>query len=131
MKKLRCEASRTKSRLMKKHEAKMKHLRRKYRTNEEEKIDKIPDSIADLKLERLSIFNKKKYEEKKTVEYDVEIIGKVTLSYNEQQILKLPPKFAVEENLPEEGLDLDKELPYAKARKTISKEEEEKQRMKE
>ena len=126
VKKLRCEASRTKSRLMKKHEAKMKHLRRKYRTDEEEKIDKIPDSIADLKLERLSIFNKKKYEEKKTVEYDVQIIGKVTLSYNEQQILKLPPKFAVEENLPEEGLALDEELSYAKARMTISKEEEEK-----
>ena len=104
VKKMRCEAARSKSRLMKKHEAKMKHLRRKYRTNEEDKIDKIPDSIADLKLERLSIFNKKKYDEKKKIEYDVEIIGDVTLSYNEQQILKLPPKFAVEENLPDEGL---------------------------
>jgi hypothetical protein len=88
--------------------------------------DKIPDSIAHLKLERLSIFNKKKYDEKKKLEYDVEIIGDVTLSYNEQQILKLPPKFAVEENLPEKGLALDEELSISKARMTISKEEEEK-----
>ena len=41
-------------------------------------------------------------------------------------ILRLPPKFAIEENLPEEGLALDEELAYAKARMTISKEEEEK-----
>ena len=45
----------------------MKHLRRKYRTDEEKKIDKIPDSIADLDLDRLSIFNKKKYEDKKSM----------------------------------------------------------------
>ena len=101
VKKMRCEAGRAKSRLMRKHEAKMKHLRRKYRTNEEDKIDKIPDSIADLKLEGLSIFNKKKYDEKKKIEYDVEIIGGATLGPNEMQILKLPLKFAVEENLSE------------------------------
>ena len=41
-------------------------------------------------------------------------------------ILRLPPKFAIEENLPEEGLAMDEELAFAKAIMTISKEEEEK-----
>ena len=38
-------------------------------------------------------------------------------------ILNLPSKFAIEENLPEEGLALDEELAYAKTRMTIAKEE--------
>ena len=65
VKNLRKEAARTKSTLMKKYEEKMKHLRRKFRTSEEEKTDKIPDSIKDLNLEKLSIFSKKKYDDKK------------------------------------------------------------------
>ena len=35
-------------------------------------------------------------------------------------------KFAIEENLPEEGLALDEELAYVKTRMTITKEEGEK-----
>ena len=104
----------------------MKHLRRKYRTSEEEKIDQIPDSMKDLNLERLSIFNKKKYEQILITECEAEVIGDLELTDNERLILRLPQKFAIEENLPAEGLALDEELAYAKARMTISKEEEEK-----
>ena len=57
MKKLRQEAARRKATQMKKYEDKMKHLRRKYRTNEEEKVDKIPEAMRDLNLSKLSIFN--------------------------------------------------------------------------
>ena len=59
-------------------------------------------------------------------DYEVEVIGDVDLSENEKMILRLPPKFAIEENLPEGGLDLDEELAYGKARMTINKEEDEK-----
>ena len=126
VKNLRQEAARTKSFQMKKYEDKMKHLRKKYRTGEEEKVDKIPESIEDLKLENLSIFRKEKYEEKVVVEYEVDIIGNIELTDNERQILRLPPNFSIEENLPLEGMALDKEMAYAKARMTIAKEEEEK-----
>ena len=74
-------------------------------------------------MENLSIFSKKRFDDKKTYEYEVETIGEVTLTNNERMILRLPPKFAVEENLPAEGLALDEEMGFAKARMTICKEE--------
>ena len=55
--------------------------------------------------------------------YEAEIIGEIELTNNERLILNLPPKFAIEENLPEEGLAMDEELSYAKTRMTIEKEE--------
>ena len=42
-------------------------------------------------------------------------------------ILRLPPKFSVEENLPTEGLAWEGEMSYAKARMTLKKEEEDKE----
>ena len=48
IKKLRQDVGRHKVMIMKKHEDKLKNLRKKYRKGEEEKIDKIPDSIKDL-----------------------------------------------------------------------------------
>ena len=71
-----------------------------------------------LNLENLTIFNKKKFEEKKVTIYEVELIGEIELTGNERLILNLPPKFAIEENLPE-----DEELAYAKTRMTIEKDE--------
>ena len=125
MKILRLEAARRKSTMMKKNEAKLKHLRKRFRTSEEEMIDRVPDSMKDLYLEKLSIFNSKKHDDIETIEYEVEVIGELELTNNERLILRLPPKFAIEENLPPEGLALDQELSYAKARMTIAKEEEE------
>ena len=126
VKKLRQEAARSKVTLMKKHEGKLKHLRRKYRTSEEAGIDKIPDSIKDLNLENLSIFDKEKFDAKPIVEYETEVIGELELTNNERLILKLPPNFAIEENLPTEGMAMDEELAYAKARITLKKEQDEK-----
>jgi hypothetical protein len=56
----------------------------------------------------------------------VEIVGDVILTDNERIVLRLPPKFAIEENLSEDGLALDEELAFANARMTINKGEEEK-----
>ena len=126
VKKLRQEAAKSKSTIMKKYEQKLKHLRRKFRTSEEDKINKVPDSIADLKLENLSVFNKKKFDDIEIVEYETEVIGDIVLTDNERKILRLPPKFSIEDNLPPEGLALEVEMANAKCRMTIRKEEEEK-----
>ena len=126
IKNLRTEAARRKKTVMTKYEDKLTHLRKKYRIGEEEKIDNIPESIKDLKLNNLSIFNKKKFEEIKTIEYETEVLGDLELSVKERMILRLPPKFAIEENLPPGGLSLDEELGFAKARMTLKKEQDEK-----
>ena len=123
VKKMRQEASRAKSSMMKKQEEKLKHLRRKYRKTEESKIDTVPKVLEDLKIENLSIFSKKKYDDKEVISYETQVIGEIELSDNERMILRLPPKFSIEENLPAEGLAHDEELATAKTRMTISKEE--------
>ena len=43
---------------MKKYESKMKHLRKKYRDNEEEKLKKVPEVLEGLGVEGLTIFDK-------------------------------------------------------------------------
>ena len=85
----------------------MKHLRKKYCDNEEEKLKKVPEALEGLGMEGLTVFDKKQLEAVQIWDYEVEIIGDLELSENERMILKLPPKFAVEENLPEDGLSLD------------------------
>ena len=79
VKKLRCEAARRKKTVMKKYEEKLYHLRKKFRISEEEKVDTVPEAIQDMKLEKLSIFNRQKYEEIATIEYETEILGDVEL----------------------------------------------------
>jgi hypothetical protein len=96
------------------------------RKNEEEKVDKIPESLKNLGLEELSIFSKKKYEDKPVEHYEPEIIGEIDLHDHERLILMLPPKFSIEENLPKDGLVIEEEMAYAKIRMTINKEVEEK-----
>ena len=125
IKKLRQDAGRHKVIIMKKHEEKLKHLRKKYRNDEEEKVNKIPDSMVDLGLEELSIFSKQVYEEKPVKNYEPEIIGDIELHENVRRILMLPPKFSIEENLPKDGLSLEEEMGYAKTRITLNKEADE------
>ena len=124
MKKLRQEAGRHKVMIMKKNENKLKNLQRKYRKSEEEKVDKIPEAMKNLGLEKLSVFSKERYEEKPVKQYEPEIIGEIDphLHDNERLILMLPPKFSLEENLPKDGLVMEEEMAYAKTRMTINKE---------
>ena len=97
-----------------------RNLNKKYWKSEEDKIDQIPPSISGVGLE-----NSKKYEEKEVLEYEAEIIGDIELHDNERKILRLPPKFSIEENLPTDGLALEEEMAYAKTRMTTNKEAEE------
>ena len=126
VKKLRQHAASHKMMIMRKNEDKLKHLRKKYRKSEEDKINQIPEAMLDLGLESLSIFDRKKFDDKVVLGYEPEIIGDITLHDNERLILMLPPKFSIEENLPKEGLAMEQEMAYAKARMTINKEAEEK-----
>ena len=126
MKNLRQGAARRKKTMMMKYEGKLKHLRRKYRSTEEEKIDRVPDSMTDLNLDSLSIFNKMKYDDKVTTSYEPDIIGDIILTENELKILRLPPNFSMEENLPPDGMTHEEEMAYAKTRITINKELDEK-----
>ena len=64
MKKLRQEAAKHKVILIKKYEEKLKNLQRKYRKNEEEKIDNIPEALENLGLEKISVFSSEKYDKK-------------------------------------------------------------------
>ena len=126
VKKLRQEAAKHKVILIKKYEEKLKNLQRKYRKNEEEKIDKIPEALENLGLENISVFSREKYDKKQVTKYEPEIIGDIDdLHDNERLILMLPPKFSIEENLPRDGLLIDEEMAYAKTRMTINKEREE------
>ena len=78
------------------NENKLKNLQRKYRKSEEEKVDKIPEAMKNLGLEKLSVFSKERYEEKPVKQYEPEIIGEIDphLHDNERLILMLPPKFS-------------------------------------
>ena len=90
------------------------------------KKNNIPEAIEDLKLDKLSVFNRRKYDEIKVIKYETEVIGDEELTENDRIIFRLPPKFSIEENLPAEGLALEGEMANAKCRMTLRKEEEEK-----
>ena len=100
-------------------------MRKKFRTSEEDKLDKVPESLKDINIENLSIFSKTKHDTKPMTMYDADVLGEIVLSDNERMILRLPPKFSVEENFPPEGLAHEEEMANAKTRMTIAKEEEE------
>ena len=52
-------------------------------------------------------------------------MGDIDISENEIAALKLHPKFSVIQPLPEDALDLEKELAFAKLRMQLSKENDE------
>ena len=70
IKKLRKEAGSRKREVMQKNEAKMKHLRKKFQEDQEEELNKIPTVMENMKLENLTIFNNKKFDEVKTWDYE-------------------------------------------------------------
>ena len=77
-------------------------------------------------LEELSIFSKKKYDEIEKKNTEIKVLGDAELEDNERMILGMHPKFSVMQKLPEDALDLDKELAFAKVRMQLNKENDEK-----
>ena len=77
-------------------------------------------------LEELSIFSKKKYDEIEKKNIEIKVLGDAELKDNERMILGMHPKFSVMQKLPEDALDLDKELAFSKVRMQLNKENDEK-----
>ena len=121
---LKNHARQKKQELKIKYKKKVEHLKKKYRQDEEDKIDEIPAGMEG--LEELSIFDRKKFEKIKTTEIEIMTLGDVELTDNERKILGLHPKFSVVQKLPKDALDLDIELSNAKLRMQLKKEYDEK-----
>ena len=108
-------ARQSKDKANEKYNKKIQHLREKHKNdgnNDEE--DDVPEDLEE--YADLSVFNKRKYENIETRSYDVKVIGEVTISDEEEQVLKLHPKFSVLEDLQPGGLDGLQEASIAKLR---------------
>ena len=75
---------------------------------------KIPDEMIEMKEPK--VFNKEEFEKIEVRETKLCKIGKVEVDKNEEEVLKLHPKFAVGKKLDEEQFELDKECGFAKLR---------------
>ena len=106
-------AKNTKEKLNEKYKLKIKHLREKYKNNQNE-VDEVPTDLVD--YADLSIYNKTKYEEIPVLEYEVKTIGNVNLSEDEKQVLKLHTKFSILETLLPSSLDTEIEASISKLR---------------
>ena len=107
-------ARNTKQLLNQKYKNKIEHLKDKYNKNDDDEDEPAPDDLSD--YAGLSVFNNKKYEEIVTESYEVKIIGDVTLSEDEQAVLKLHNKFSILEKLLPGGIDTEQEASNAKIR---------------
>ena len=119
---LRQEAEETKRKQNEKFEEKIKHIERKYRETEEEKM-LAPPSMKE--MSSLSVFNKEQFEEIRTSEVHVPLIGEVYLSADEEKILKRNPKFAIPQNLYEDTMREEMEKAYSLIRMELRDEDEE------
>ena len=72
-----------------KYKKKVKHLRKKYRQNEEDCLDEVPSTMVG--YESLSIFNKSKYDDIEMKEMEILVIGELDLPDNERLILGMHP----------------------------------------
>ena len=106
-----------------KYKKKVEHLRKKYRQDEEDSLNEIPNNMVG--LEHLSIFDRNKYDEIETRDVEILVLGDIDLTENVKLVLGMHPKFSVIQKLPKDALDLDKELSFAKTRMQLTKEKEE------
>ena len=112
----------TKIKLKSKYKMKMEHIKNKYRMEENEKVEEIPEDLEEFAT--LSVFSEEKYESLVKESYDVLTIGEVTLSDEERAVLKLHNKFSVLENIKKGEIDGDQEASIAKLRMEKVKDEE-------
>ena len=121
---LKNSARNKKQELKTKFKKKVEHLKRKYRQNEEDKLDEVPCGMEG--LENCSIFDRDKFERVEVSKIEIQTMGDVDLTEKERKILGLHPKFSVVQKLPKDALDLDIELANAKLRMQLKKEQDEK-----
>ena len=103
---------------------KLEHLKLKYREDEQEKIDNIPDEMQD--YVSLSIFDREKFDRLETKSYEVTCVGNIILSNEEKSVLEMHPKFCVMDVLSEGAMNFEIELANAKLRIQLQRELDEK-----
>ena len=113
-------ARQVKAEAKEKYKNKLEHLKFKYREDEEELLDTVPEGMKE--FVHLSIFDREKYARIKIQSYEVTCVGEINLSNEEMSFLKMHPQFSVMEDLKEGGLEFEQELAYAKVRIQIQKE---------
>ena len=113
-------ARKVKAEAKEKYQKKLEHLKFKYREDEEEILDNVPEEMKEFM--DLSIFDREKYERIQIQSYEITCVGETNLSDEAISVLKMHPKFSVMEDLKEGGLEFEQELAYAKVRIQIQKE---------
>ena len=124
MRKLRKETLVKKKELKKKYNAKLEHLEKVRRAEEEEKWNRRTVPIEIEEFHGCIVFDKGKLEAMKPSEVDSLVIGKVEIDDDEKAILKLNPKFAVMTKLEDESFERKVEVGLAKLKYEIRKQKE-------
>ena len=122
MKRLRRTANEEKKKCRMKNENKIKHLVKRKNLREQnygenwgwEGEGGVPDEIIEMREVRA--FNEEEFEKIEVKETEPCRIGNVELDRNEEEALRLHPKFAVRKKLDEEQFELDIECGFAKLR---------------
>ena len=120
LKQLRIEANKTTQDFDKKYKKKVKHLRRKFRESEKDKIKKLPKGLEDFAM--LRVFDQEMFDKIVAESYEILVIGDLVFDEDEKNAMKLPPKFSIVEDLVKGGLDFDQEAAFAKLRMEIQRE---------
>ena len=89
----------------KKYKNKLENLQRKYREDEDTKLDKVPPDLQE--FSSLSIFDKNKFSLIIPVVYDAAVVVEINLDSDEMAVLRLNPKFSVTNNLQEGGQEFE------------------------
>ena len=119
---LRSEARNAKEEHEAKYKRKIEHLEHKYRDREDE--DMAPPKSME-HLAHLSVFNNEKYAKIEPNKIDVPRIGEVTLTEEEESILRRSPKFSIMPPLMEDKMKEDMEKAYSLIRMELRDEGEE------
>ena len=99
---------------------KLNYLRERFVMRGSEKLDEVPDDLRN--FEEAKVFCGRKFDKIVEDKIEVQIVGTVRLSENEESVLRLHPKFALMSDLKEMDMDLEMELCFAKIRYQLLKE---------
>ena len=124
LKMLNTEAQKKRAEKREKYRLKIQTLKKNHKLDEEEKISRVPLELVDYTAAK--VFSREEFDEIEEPEISIVTVGDITMTEEENMILKKNPKFALLENLKLEDLELDFELSYGKYRYQLHRELREK-----
>ena len=124
MSKLRQEEQSRKQKMTEKYKKKVEHLRKKYKSDKNLQQEDVPEDIQE--FSDSLVFDKKKYDQLERDSYEIKTVGDIKLTSQEEQILKLHPKFCIVGQLQEIEFEQEQESALAKLRMEFRKSEENK-----